>query len=214
MPIAKLFKFNFKSRAIKGEDGAVIGRTKKQPSVECEVPTLAADEIVAYLSSSPESQEARIITDAVARIFIDAARDQFDEIIETFGDASDKEVTAAMLDYSKLSLEYLASLPPATRASSAITEEDWEVFFADYMQVMVAATGKAEDRIKNQINLFKKPTKAKSNKEVLQALVDQLNIYMATSAALEDTGACASRISEKFQRWIAEPEKELDLGLL
>jgi hypothetical protein len=79
---------------------------------------------------------------------------------------------------------------------------------------MVAATGKTEDRITNHINLFKKPTKAKSNKEVLNVLIDQLDIYMASSANLEENAVCASRISEKFKRWLVEPEKALAADLL
>lgn len=213
MPIAKSFKFNFKSRAIKDENGNVMGRTKKQPSVECEVPVLAADEITAYLGQG-DTKEAALIVEAVARLFIDAARDQFDEVIEAFGEDDSKEVSAAMLDYSKLNLEYIASIPPSQRASTALSDEDWTVFFDDYLAVMVAATGKTEDKIKNHINLFKKPAKAKANKEVLAVLVDQLNVYMASSANLEETGTCAARISEKFTRWIAEPEKAVNLDLL
>ncbi len=213
MPIAKQFKFNFKSRTIRSEDGQVLGRSKKQPSVECEIPALAADEIISYLQAG-DTKEAALITEAVARIIIDAAREQFDEIIEAFGEDDSKEVSASMLDYSKLSLEYVASIPPTQRSSSALSDEDWEAFFTDYLAVMVAATGKTEDKIKNHINLFKKPTKAKANKEVLQVLVDQLNIYMASSANLEDNGTCAARISDKFTRWIAEPEKAANLDLL
>lgn len=213
MPIAKSFKFNFKSRAIKDENGNVMGRTKKQPSVECEVPVLAADEIAAYLAQG-DTKEAALIQEAVARLFIDAARDQFDEVIEAFGEDDSKEVSAAMLDYSKLNLEYIASIPPSQRASTALSDEDWTVFFDDYLAVMVAATGKTEDKIKNHINLFKKPAKAKANKEVLAVLVDQLNVYMSSSANLEETGTCAARISEKFTRWIAEPEKAVNLDLL
>jgi len=213
MPIAKQFKFNFKSRTIRSEDGQVLGRSKKQPSVECEIPALAADEIISYLQAG-DTKEAALITEAVARIIIDAAREQFDEIIEAFGDDDSKEVSASMLDYSKLSLEYVASIPPTQRSSSALSDEDWEAFYTDYLSVMVAATGKTEDKIKNHINLFKKPTKAKANKEVLQVLVDQLDIYMASSASLEDNGTCAARVSDKFKRWIDEPEKAVNLDLL
>ena len=86
--------------------------------------------------------------------------------------------------------------------------------FEDYLVVMVAATGKTEDRIKNHINLFKKPQKAKANKEVLKVLVDQLDIYLASSGNLEDTGTCAVRIRDRFNKWISEPEKAANLDLL
>lgn len=211
MPIAKSVKFNFKTRKIADESGKEIGRTKKQPSIECDLPVLAADEIVASLNAG--GPVALMIQEAVARIVYDAARTQFDDIIESFGD-EDKEVSANMLDFDKLSLEYIASIPAASRGATAISEEEWEAFFTDYLAVMVAATGKDESRINNHIGLFKKPTKAKANKEVLAVLIDQLDIYMASSGNLEDTGACASRIRDKFCKWHAEPEKAPNLDLL
>jgi hypothetical protein len=204
MPIAQTFKFNFKSRAIKDENGNEIGRTKKQPSVECDLPILSVDEIIASLNNG--GKEAELIQDAVAQIIVGAARNQFDDIIEAFGQDSDQEVQVSMLDFDKLTLAYVASIPPSQRGSTAITEEDWTAFFEDYLQVMVAATGKEESRIKNHINLFKKPQKAKANKEVLRVLVDQLDIYLVSSANLEDTGVCASRIRGKFDKWLTEPD--------
>ena len=212
MPIAKTFKFNFKSRAIKDENGKEIARTKKQPSVEVDLPILTSDELVELLMAG--GKESELVCSAVADIIYGAARQQFDEVIESFGDDQEKEVNASMLDYDKLTLSYVASIPPSQRGTTALTEEDWTVFFEDYLGVMVAATGKEEARIKNHINLFKKPAKAKANKEVLQVLVDQLDIYMASAANLEETGTCASRVSDKFKRWISEPEKAVNLDLL
>ena len=92
--------------------------------------------------------------------------------------------------------------------------EEWATFFEDYMPVMVAATGKDEKRIKNQVDLFKKPQKIKANKPILAALVDQLDIYLVYSKALDDTGPCAIRLRDKFARWAAEPEKAITLDSL
>lgn len=213
MTQALTVKFNFKSRAIKDESGNTIGRTKKQPSVEAAVPVLTTDEIMAVLGN-PDSAVAKLVADAVTRIVIDAAREQFDEVIEAFGEESDKEVSASMLDYDRLTLDYIASIPPTQRASSALTEEDWTAFYADYLSTMVAATGKEEKRIANHINLFKKPTKAKSNKEVLAVLIDQLEIYMASSANLEENAAPADRITNKFKAWLVAPEQQVAVDLL
>jgi hypothetical protein len=212
MTIAKSVKFNFKSRKITDEQGKEIGRTKKQDAVVCDIPVLTHGEIIEVLMCA--GKEAELVFEAVSEIIVNQAREQFDELIESFGSDDTKTVSAAMLDYDKLNLSYIASIPPARRGASAITEEDWKVFFDDYLAVMVAATGKAEERIKNHINLFKSPNKAKANKEVLAVLVDQLDIYMSSSANLEDTGTCAVRISEKFKKWIAEPEKALNMDLL
>lgn len=211
MPIAKTFKFNFKSRAIKDESGKEIGRTKKQPSVEVDLPILSADEIVELLQAG--GKEAELIVSAAADIIYGAARQQFDEVIESFGDNHEKEVNASMLDYDKLTLGYVASIPASQRGTTALSEEDWTLFFEDYVAVMVAATGKEEARIKNHINIFKKPVKVKANKEVLNVLVDQLDIYLASSANLEDTGTCAARLRAKFAKWM-DVEEAVDYSVL
>ena len=212
MPVAQTYKFNFKSRRITDEDGNEIGRTKKQPSLTVDLPVPTTDEVIAMLQSG--GAEAVLLMMQISDIIYQAARGQFDEVIEQFGDDDSKEVTADMLNYDQLSISYLANLPPSSRGVQAISDEEWQAFFEDYLAVMVAATGKTEDRIKNHINLFKKPQKAKANKEVLKVLVDQLDIYLASSGNLEDTGTCAVRIRDRFNKWISEPEKAANLDLL
>lgn len=212
MPVALTYKFNFKSRRITDESGNEIGRTKKQPSLTVDLPVPSVDEVIAMLQAG--GAEAVLLMTQIGDIVYQAARGQFDEVIEQFGDDDSKEVTADMLNYDQLSISYLANLPPSSRGVQAISDEEWQAFFEDYLAVMVAATGKTEDRIKNHINLFKKPQKAKANKEVLKVLVDQLDIYLASSGNLEDTGTCAVRIRDRFNKWISEPEKAANLDLL
>ena len=212
MPVAQTYKFNFKSRRITDESGNEIGRTKKQPSITVDLPVPSTDEVIAMLQAG--GAEAVLLMTQIGDTIYQAARGQFDEIIEQFGDDDSKEVTADMLNYDQLSISYLANLPPSSRGVQAISDEEWQAFFEDYLAVMVAATGKTEDRIKNHINLFKKPQKAKANKEVLKVLVDQLDIYLASSGNLEDTGTCAVRTRDRFNKWISEPEKAANLDLL
>lgn len=212
MPVAQTYKFNFKSRRITDESGNEIGRTKKQPSLTVDLPIPSTDEVIAMLQAG--GAEAVLLLTQIGDTIYQAARGQFDEIIEQFGDDDSKEVTADMLNYDQLSISYLANLPPSSRGVQAISDEEWQAFFEDYLAVMVAATGKTEDRIKNHINLFKRPQKAKANKEVLKVLVDQLDIYLASSGNLEDTGTCAVRIRDRFNKWISEPEKAANLDLL
>lgn len=212
MPVAQTYKFNFKSRRITDESGNEIGRTKKQPSLTVDLPVPSTDEVISMLQAG--GAEAVLLMTQIGDTIYQAARGQFDEIIEQFGDDDSKEVTADMLNYDQLSISYLANLPPSSRGVQAISDEEWQAFFEDYLAVMVAATGKTEDRIKNHINLFKRPQKAKANKEVLKVLVDQLDIYLASSGNLEDTGTCAVRIRDRFNKWISEPEKAAALDLL
>ena len=212
MPVAQTYKFNFKSRRITDESGNEIGRTKKQPSLTVDLPIPSTDEVITMLQAG--GAEAVLLMTQIGDTIYQAARGQFDEIIEQFGDDDSKEVTADMLNYDQLSISYLANLPPSSRGVQAISDEEWQAFFEDYLAVMVAATGKTEDRIKNHINLFKRPQKAKANKEVLKVLVDQLDIYLASSGNLEDTGTCAVRTRDRFNKWISEPEKAANLDLL
>lgn len=218
-------KFNFKARKIE-EDGKEIGKTKKQPPLNVALPQPTVEEIVSYLqradtSTTDDKGVVSTVVDKVKQLIIDEiqeivraqAKGQLDDLIDSFGADETKTVTAESIDYDKLSLEYIANLPPAQRGARAIPEEDWKFFFQDYMQVMVQATGKPEAKIKNHLDLFQKPTKAKQNKEALAVLVDQLDVYTTATQSLDDSGECVLRLKSKFQKWIDEDAK-LDLSSL
>jgi hypothetical protein len=211
MPFMKSFKFNFKTRTIRDEAGNAIGKSKKQPSVETSLPVLDGQDVINVLVAN-DPKINKLVLDAIDSIIVDAARGQFDEAIEALGDNG--EVSASCLDFSKLTLEYLASIPASSRGAVALTDEDLETFYTDYIAVMVAATGKPEVKLKAHTDLFRKPLKCKANKPVLGLLVDQLDIYMSQSASIEDTGLAASRIRDKFQRWLDAEEATLSLDLL
>jgi len=195
----KSFKFNFKKRTVKDENGQVIGEVAKKPTIEVALPVLSAQGVIDVLAAG--GKEAEVILEAVNFIFYQAARQQFDDVIENLANPDD-EVKSSDLNFDKLQLSYLANLPPATRGGAAISEDEWNYFFQDYMAVMVAATGKEERRIANQIEHFKKPNRCKANQAVLEVLVDQLSIYVSKSAAIEDTAQAAERLMSKFQGWI------------
>lgn len=196
----KKFKFNFKKRIIKDDvTGQVIGEIAKKPSIEVEIPCLTSEGIAEALAGG--GKEAELIMEAVNFVFYQAARGQFDDVIAR-QTAPDELVKATDLNFDNLQLTYLANLPPASRGGAAISEDEWNFFYADYLAVMMAATGKEEGRINNQITFFKKPTRAQNNAAVLAVLVDQLSIYIQKSAAIEDTAMAAERLLAKFQNWI------------
>jgi hypothetical protein len=215
-------KFNFKARKVTDTEGKEVGKTKKQPSLIVGLPQPTADEVIEYLMLPDTTDEKGVITvdkvkalvlEAIQEIVRTQAKNQLDELIDSFGADDTQTVSAENIDYDKLSLEYIANLPPAQRGARAIPDEDWESFFADYLQVMVAATGKPETKIKNHLDLFKKPTRVKNNKDALNVLVEQIDVYLTASQAVEDTGECASRLRGKFVKWVEEDAK-LDLSAL
>lgn len=203
-------KFNFKTRTIKNEDGSVLKTLKKQPSVIVALPYLTAEEVVSVLQS--EDVKAKdLVLEYVNSAIRDQARAQFDELIESFGDDDSRTVSGDQLDFDKLTFSYIANLPPAQRGARALSEEDYTAFFTDYTQVMVATTGKPVEKIKKHIELFKKPARVKSAKDVLGVLIEQLDVYLVSSPNLEETGEAANRIRSKFDKWMkAEEEVSLD----
>lgn len=214
-------KFTFKARKIMDDNNKEIGKTKKHAAVNVPIPQPTDAELISYLQipdlaegvvATPE-QKAQlavksVIMDAVREVVSGQVKAQFDELIDQFGADESKELTAQLLDYDKLSLQYISQLEPGQRGAKAIPEEDWIAFYEDYLAVMVKATGKPEAKIKNHLELFKKPTRAKSSPDVMSVLVDQLDVYMASSGAIEDTGECTVRVRNRFKKWLAE-EKAL-----
>jgi len=215
-------KFNFKARKITDSEGKEIGKTKKQPSLIINLPQPTAMEAAEFLMLEDTTDEKGVVTvnkvkslilDAIQEIVRNQAKNQLDDLIDSFGSDETLTVSAESIDYDKLSLDYIANLPPAQRGARAIPDEDWESFFANYLQVLVVATGKPEEKIKNHLDLLKKPTRVKNNKDALNVLVEQIDVYLTASQAVEDTGECASRLRGKFVKWVEEDSK-LDLSAL
>jgi hypothetical protein len=218
-------KFNFKARKIVDEQGKELGKAKKQPALVVAIPVPTDAEVVAYLSDPDEvdgegkkvnsvgNKVRDLLRESFASIIRDQAKSQLDEVIDSFGLDDSKTVGADAIDFDKLSLEYIATLPPAQRGTRAISDEDFEAFFADYLAVMVATTGKSEIKIMNHIGHFKKPLRLKNSKDALSLMVDQLDVYLATSANIEETGEVANRLRGKFSKWLTEDDK-LDLEAL
>jgi len=205
-------KFNFKTRTVKDENGAVLKTLKKQPSVIVALPFLTADEVVVILNSD-DVKAKDLVLDYVNSAIKDQARSQFDELIESFGDDDSRTVSCDQLDLDKLTFSYIANLPPAQRGARALSDEDFVAFFTDYTNVMVATTGKPIEKIKKHIELFKKPARVKAAKDVLAVLVEQLDIYLVSSPNLEETGEAANRVRTRFDKWL-KAEEEIDLNAL
>ena len=206
---AKAFKFNFRQRVIRDENGAEIGKAAKNPAIEVDLPVLTAVEIAAYLLN-PESKEAQLIIDAVAAIISAEAKAQLDEVIEGFGESSEV-ATANHLDFAKLDFSYIANLPPATRTRGPqITEEEWNTFYDDYKAVIIPATGKPEAKINNHLAVFKKPAAYKARKDIIGALLEHLDIYVSKSTNLEDTAQCVSKLQSRFNKIMSVEDAAAD----
>ena len=205
MPTTVDQKFNFKARKITDSDGKVIGNAKKQDPVTVPVPVPTAEELIQFLQA-PESAESKYILGLASDAIRDQIRSQFDEAIESFGDDSEKQVSADLIDYDKLSLSYIANLPPSQRGVRALTEEEKTAFNEDYFRVISEATGKEGERIKRQLAIFEKPTTVQHKPEVLTLLIGALDLYLSRSQRLEETSDVAERYRNKFEKWLKANE--------
>jgi hypothetical protein len=214
--VASAVKFNFKQRTIKG-DGTPANpdkKLRKQPSVTANIPNFTGDYLVALFSDDSEdtSKARALVLDYANEIFREQAKSQFEDVIEGFGEDETQTVSAASLNYDKLTLEFIANLPPAQRGRQAISDEEWNLFYKDYLAVMLKVTGKDAVRINKHVDIFKKPTRVKSQPDVMAVMVDQLDIYIAHSELIEDTAAAAKRMRDKFDAWLKEEKATYDVS--
>lgn len=203
--------FHFKARTIRDEAGNPIAKSKKQPSMTVGIKMPTASELVDVLQRG--GKEAELVIAGVQQLIYQQARSQLDEVIESFGNDAEKVVTANDLDHSKLTLEYIASIPPTQRGGATISDEEWLAWYQHYTEVMAAATGKEASKLAKHVEIFKAPQRYKTNKEVLAVMLEQLQVYAATAGeeALEEHGDCVSRLTTKFDKWLNTEEKQVDL---
>lgn len=220
-------KFNFKQRSVKDESGKEVEKLPKQPSVEATIPVPTAEaviEVLAQPSMLTEEQadgtvkevpnlQKQLILDYINQIIFDQAKSQLDAAIDSFGSDKTKQVSVANLDYDKLSLAYIASIPPARRGAVAISDEEWKEFFADYGTTMQQAAGKTKVQIENHVKILEAPRKYRAKKELLGVMLEQVNLYATLSPNLEDFTTPFQKLVDTLKRFIEE-EDQIDINAL
>jgi len=229
-PAGTLFvtkKFNFKQRSLRDEAGKEIEKLPKQPSVQAPIPVPTAAAVIAILSQpdtltvaeeGKEPKEApnqlkQMVLDAINTIVFDQAKSHLDAAIDGFGSDKTKQVNASFIDYDKLSLEYIVSIPPARRGAVPITDEEWNDMFVDYQNVMIQVTQKPKETLAKHVDIFKNLRKYRTRKDVLGVMQDQLNIYGASTASMEDFSAQYERLTDTLEKFLKEDDK-IDINAL
>jgi len=220
-------KFNFKPRSIKNEKGEEIEKLPKQPSLEVNIPVPTAEKLIEILQGPTEFTDVQpdesivtrpnlvrqLVLDAVNEVVFGQAKQQLDQAIESFGTDKSKTITVDHIDYDKLTLEFIASIPPARRGATAISDEEWTEFFKDYVNTMVAATGKTVEKLEKHIDIFKKPTKYRARKDLLAVLLEQLAVYATSTQSLEDFQVQYNRLNDVLTKYLTE-EDRIDVDAL
>lgn len=164
-------KFGF--RATKDE----LGQEKKRTPLLLSYPVPTFDGLVTALED--EKNQAYVLSmlgDAIHA----AVRSQID-------DEEAWEKAGSALDFSKLTLGYLANVPAAERRGGGIAKEVWADFAKNYIDTMVAATGKEVEKVEKAAAIFiAKLAPVKTNKKVISFLDEQLDMYVNSSKEVED----------------------------
>lgn len=116
------------------------------------------------------------------------------------------------LDTSKLSLQYIASIPPSERRGGGISKETWADFFKDYMDVMPEKTGKKKEQVENAAKLFvARLQPVKTQKKILAFLRDQLNLWFTstTQDSQEEFAEVKEFLDGKIEEFLKRDEAEL-----
>lgn len=187
-------KFTF--RAVKDE----LGNSTKRAAVTVDYPVPTFDGLVELI------EDSKVQDYIMASIYDNikaAVREQLDDE-DAWKKAGEK------LDLNKISLKYLAYLPPSERRGGGIAKEVWEAFGVDYIEVMVAATGKEKEKVEKAAALFMaKLQTVKTQKKILAFLKDQLDLYTVSTRNMEEFEAIVEFLNGKITTFMNADESVL-----
>jgi hypothetical protein len=199
-------KFFFKKRKEKNEAGLVVKEIPAPEPLEIELPLLSMDDVVALINGEGQDDDTKakvrgLILEALNNVIIEQARDAVND--DTEG-VREKGIPADSVDFTKIAL-----MPPAQRRGSAIPDEVWEAFIADYTEVM-QHHGKTKEKAEMGAKLLSKKFQAvKGNKKVIAALKDNLSTWFANSEKAEEFQQVYETLATKADTLLAADEEAL-----
>lgn len=167
--------------AVTNKDGTpkMIDKVIPAPApLELEIPLVTTEDLAAILQAPNNEKQVALILESMNAQILEQAREQVND--------PDADVRTKGLDLTKLTFEFIANLPPSQRRGSAIPDEKWEAFSADYVDVM-QHHGKDEAKAKTGAKLLvRKFQPVKMNKKVVSALKDNLQLWFTNSPNAEE----------------------------
>lgn len=160
----------------------------KRPDVTLALPMYTLDGIVDAISAEEDASEEAIkvaernkqwLISIVNDAIVGMAREQVNDDEKPVSYQND-------LDVTKLTIDYIASIPKSERTGGGISKETWEAFGQDYTQVMVGQGISAEAVGRAVDFLVKRLAPVKTNKPVLKKLSNYLDTWFAASSNQDD----------------------------
>src|ERR1700744_6512079 len=189
----KEYKFAFKSDKQTGF---------KRPTVELRLPVMSVDGLVDLLNNADtRPKELELLMDVLA----DAVYDQARPIVN-----DNESINQDNFPLDKVTWAFIANMPKAERRGGGIAKETWEEFAKDYMAVMPAATGKTMDQVGAAAKLLvPKFAQVKTQKPVINLLIQQLGIYVNVTQQLEEFTECVEFLNKKAETLLNMSDEDL-----
>lgn len=163
--------------------------------------------VAGILNALNDEKQRDFILDVVGQQVRAAAKLQVDDE-KAWNDAG------AKLDYTKLTIEALASIPKAERTGRGIPKETWDAFYKDYIEVMPGITGKTIEQVTNAAKLFlARLQPSKTNKPSLAKLKDQLDLWFANSKQAETFMDIYDFLVKKADEFLALTDEDLTANI-
>ena len=202
--LPKQMKFFFRTKKDKNALGEIV--ESKRPTVELAIPMPTLDGLVELLNEGNPTKIAGLLS-VLEDVIYKEAKSQVDE---------DEQITQEKLDLSKLTLDYILSLPPSSRSTTAPTDEQWKLFESDYPMVMASVQ---PDRTVEQISLardlfMRKLTPARDNPQMLKVLKNYLSLWFTNSQQAEELTVVFEYLNNRADNLIATPPKVLTLDAI
>lgn len=150
----------------------------KRPDVKLEVAVPSVEGVVDILTRG-DVKEVELLLDSLYATIRSAAA----SII-----SDDENVTPDNFPYDKITWTAVANQPKEDRRSNTISDEAWESFCKDYIEVMPGITGKSVDFVTNATVVYRKKFAPwKTDKRTITKLKEQLGLFMETKQAEDHT---------------------------
>ena len=202
--LPKEMSFFFRTKEEKNQLGETV--KSKRPTVKLNVPVITLDGVINLINEGNGTKIAGLLS-VLEDVIYKQAKEQVDE-----NEAIDQE----KLDLTKLTLDYILTLPPSSRSSNAPSEEQWKAFELDYPAVMAAVQ---PDRTTEQISLardlfLKKLTPVKDKPQMIKVLQDYIALWFTNSKQQEELTTVFEYINNRAEALLATPAKVLSLDAI
>lgn len=155
------------------------GSKHRRPSLSVQFDGPSKDDVIAYLSGMDDSTKKvrELIMDKVTGVIVAYIKEYVDEDLKF-----NQEMLQELIDEGKISLEYIANLPPSERA--AMPKDALVDFANDYLLVMPEITGKDAKRVAAAATLItERFRRAAGDDEVLQFMLSQITTFAEKAPA-------------------------------